>query len=63
MIPPKYQLTFIGLQGVISQYIRGTVNNFVEWPFSGAVMHCSEYMEPQDGAVSILLSSQLEAVT
>jgi hypothetical protein len=42
--------------------IRGTVNNFVEWPHSVAVMHCSEYMEPRDSAVSVLLSSQEEAV-
>jgi hypothetical protein len=30
----------------------------MEWPHSGAVMHCSEYMEPRDGAVSVLLSSK-----
>jgi hypothetical protein len=41
-------------------HIRGRVNNFVEWPHSGAAMHCSEYMEPRDGAVSVLLSSQKE---
>jgi hypothetical protein len=41
---------------------RGTVNNLVEWPHSGAVMHCGEYMEPRDGALSVLLSSQKEAV-
>jgi hypothetical protein len=42
----------------VSVYIRDTVNNFVELPHSGSVMHCSEYMEPPDGAVSVLLSSQ-----
>jgi hypothetical protein len=31
-----------------------TVNNFVDWPRSGSVMHNSRYVEPQDGAVSVL---------
>jgi hypothetical protein len=44
------------------QDIRSTVNNYVDWSHSGAVMHYSEYMEPRDGAVSVLLSSQQEAV-
>jgi hypothetical protein len=34
----------------------------MEWPYSGAAMHYSEYVEPQDGATSILLLSQQEAV-
>jgi hypothetical protein len=42
--------------------IRRTVNNFMDWPYSGAVMHYSGYVEPRDGAVSILLLSQQEAV-
>jgi hypothetical protein len=46
----------------IRGYIRGIVNNFVEWPHSGAVMHFNQYMEPRDGAMSVLLSSQKEAV-
>jgi hypothetical protein len=37
-------------------------NNCVDWPHSGAVMHNSGYVEPRDGAVSMLLSSQQEAV-
>jgi hypothetical protein len=32
--------------------------NFMDWPHSGDVMHHSEYMEPRDSAVSVLLSSQ-----
>jgi hypothetical protein len=43
--------------------LRSTVNNFVDWPHIGAVMHYSGYVEPRDGAVSFLLSSQQEAVT
>jgi hypothetical protein len=43
------------------EIIRSTVD-FMDWPHSGAVMHYSGYMEPRDGAVSILLSSQQEAV-
>jgi hypothetical protein len=39
-----------------------TVNNFVDRPHIGAVMHYSGYVEPRDGAVSFLLSSQQEAV-
>jgi hypothetical protein len=42
--------------------IRTTVNNFVDWSHIGAVMHYSGYVEPRDGAVSVLLSSQQEAV-
>jgi hypothetical protein len=42
--------------------VRSTVNNFVDWPHIGAVMHYSGYVEPRDGAVSVLLSSQQEAV-
>jgi hypothetical protein len=42
--------------------VHSTVNNFVDWLHSGAVMHYSGYMEPRDGAVSILLSSQQEEV-
>jgi hypothetical protein len=38
--------------------LRSTVNNFVGWPHSGAVMHYSGYVEPQDGAVPVLLSFQ-----
>jgi hypothetical protein len=44
------------------RYIRSTVNNFVDWPHIGAVMHYRGYVEPRDGAVSVLLSSQQEAV-
>jgi hypothetical protein len=43
-------------------FIRSTVNNFEDWPHSGAVMHYSGYVEPRDGALSFLLSSQQEAV-
>jgi hypothetical protein len=43
-------------------HVRSTGNNFVDWPHSGAVMHYREYVEPRDGAVSVLLSSQQEAV-
>jgi hypothetical protein len=32
-------------------YIYSTVNNFMDWPHSGAVMHYSGYVEPQDGAI------------
>jgi hypothetical protein len=42
--------------------IRSTVNNFVDWPHIGAVMHYSGYVEPRDGVMSFLLSSQQEAV-
>jgi hypothetical protein len=42
--------------------LRSTVNNFMVWPHFGAVMHYSGYVEPRDGAVSFLLSSQQEAV-
>jgi hypothetical protein len=35
----------------------------MDWPHIGAVMHYSGYVEPQDGAVSFLLSHQQEAVT
>jgi hypothetical protein len=54
----KSGLEFRQRQDLFLSSIRGTVNNFVEWPHSGAVMHCSEYIEPRDGAVSVLLSSQ-----
>jgi hypothetical protein len=33
----------------------------MDWPHSGAVMYYSRFMEPQDGAVSVLLSFQQEA--
>jgi hypothetical protein len=42
--------------------IRSTVNNFVDWPHSGAVMCYSGYMEPRDGAVPVLLYSLQETV-
>jgi hypothetical protein len=42
--------------------ICSTVHNFVCWPHSGAVMHYTGYTESWDGAVSVLLSSQQEAV-
>jgi hypothetical protein len=42
--------------------IRSTVNNFVDWLHSSTVMHYSGFLEPQDGVVSVLLSSQQEAV-
>jgi hypothetical protein len=42
--------------------ICSTVNNFVDWPHSGAVMHYSRCVEPHVGAMSVLLSSQQEAV-
>jgi hypothetical protein len=38
-----------------------TVNNFIVWLHSSAVLHCSEYVESQDGDLSVL-SSQQEAV-
>jgi hypothetical protein len=46
----------------MKELIRNTVNNFMDWPHSGTVMHYSGYVEPRDGAVSILLSCQQEAV-
>jgi hypothetical protein len=45
-----------------SVVVRSTVNNFVDWPHIGALMHCNEHVEPRDGAVSFLLSSQQEPV-
>jgi hypothetical protein len=42
--------------------IRNTVNNFENWPLSGAVMNYSGYVGSRDGAVSVILSSQQEAV-
>jgi hypothetical protein len=39
-----------------------TVNNFVDWTHSGVVMHYSGYMEPRDGALSVVLLSLQEAV-
>jgi hypothetical protein len=42
--------------------LRSTVNNFVDWPQSGAVMHYSGHVEPRGGAMSVLLLSQQEAV-
>jgi hypothetical protein len=38
------------------------VNNFVDLLHTGAVTHYNRYVEPRDGAVSILLSFQQEAV-
>jgi hypothetical protein len=38
-------------------FICSTVNNFLDWLHSGAVMHYSRYVEPRDGAMSILLLS------
>ena len=38
------------------------VNNFVDWQQSGAVMRYSGYVEPQDGALSVLVLSQPELV-
>jgi hypothetical protein len=38
--------------------ICSTVSNFVAWSHSGAVMHCTGYVEPWDAAMSILLSFQ-----
>jgi hypothetical protein len=40
--------------------IHSTLNNFMDWPHSGAVMNYSRYVEPQDGTVSVLFSSQQE---
>jgi hypothetical protein len=48
--------------GLAAGQIRSTANNFVDWPHIGAVMLYSGYVEPRDGAVSFLLSSQQEAV-
>jgi hypothetical protein len=42
--------------------IRNTVNNFVDWLHSGAVMKYSGYVKPGDGAISILLSFQQGAL-
>jgi hypothetical protein len=33
----------------------------MDWPHSGTVMHYSRYLYPQDGAMSVILSSQQEA--
>jgi hypothetical protein len=30
--------------------VSSTVNNLVDWPHSGTVLHYSGYMEPRDGA-------------
>jgi hypothetical protein len=40
--------------------IHSMVSNFIFWLHIGAVMHCSVYMEPWDGAVSVV-SPQQEA--
>jgi hypothetical protein len=34
----------------------------MDWLHSGAVMHYRKYVEPRDVAMSVLLSSQQEAV-
>lgn len=39
-----------------------TVNNFVDWLCSGAVMHYTRHVKLWDGTMSILLSSPQEAV-
>jgi hypothetical protein len=46
----------------MNNIIHSTVNHFVEGPHSGAVIHYNGYVEPRDGAMSVLLSSQQEAV-
>jgi hypothetical protein len=45
-----------------SPNIRSAVINFADWPHSSAAMHYSGHVEPRDGAVSVLLSSQQEAI-
>jgi hypothetical protein len=56
-----FQETMLG-DGILQLNIRSTVNNFMDCPHSGAVMHYSGYVEPRDGALSFLPSSQQEAV-
>jgi hypothetical protein len=43
-------------------YILSTVGNSVDWSHSGAVMYHSRYVEPRDGAASVIFSPQQEAV-
>jgi hypothetical protein len=57
----KYEFENFGIHPSENK-IRSAVNNFADWPHIGAVMHYSGYVEPRDGAVSFLLSSQQEAV-
>jgi hypothetical protein len=45
-----------------SKDICSRANNFLDWLYNSVVMHYSGNMEPQDGAMSVLLSSQQEAV-
>jgi hypothetical protein len=52
----------IRMEDNLLQDIHSTVNNFMDWPHSGAAIRYSGYVEPRDGAMSILLSSQQEAV-
>jgi hypothetical protein len=51
-------MLFYKMYEIYSRLLRSTVNNFVNWPHNDAVMHCSGKVEPQDCAVSVLLSSQ-----
>jgi hypothetical protein len=45
-----------------TENVRSTMKNSVDWLHSGAVMHFSGYVKQQDGARSVLLSSQQEVV-
>jgi hypothetical protein len=47
---------------IIIQHIFSAVNNLMDWPRRGTVMNYSGYMEPQDGAMSILLLFKQEAI-
>jgi hypothetical protein len=60
--PVDFYIALSRLWSALFLVIRSTFNNFVDWPHIGAVMHYSGYLEPRDGAVSVLLSSQQEAV-
>jgi hypothetical protein len=62
---PSYFIPLKHNRSCRSQYIHTcmhTLNNLVDWLHSGAAMYCSRYVEPQDGAMSILLLSQQEVV-
>jgi hypothetical protein len=52
--------TKIGI--LVAKYLHIRINNFVAWPHSGAVMHYIGYVEPRDGAVSLIRLSRQEAV-
>jgi hypothetical protein len=48
----------IRMEDNLLQDIHSTVNNFMDRQHSGAAIHYSVYVEPREGAMPILLSSQ-----